>query len=79
MSASGYSPTVPIVSVESFPQIASSSLGLGLSATALFVAHQAINAKQTRSILRDIILALFASLTLATGLVFGLLACGVWF
>jgi ABC-type Mn2+/Zn2+ transport system permease subunit len=51
----------------------------GAAATALFVAHQAIGTKQTRSVARDLALAFFASLFLGSGLLFGLLASGIWF
>lgn len=79
MSFEGYAPTEPLVPVASFPRIASSSLLLGAGATALFVAHQAIGTKKTRNVQRDVVLAFIASVMLGLGLLFTMLANGVWF
>jgi Oligosaccharyltransferase subunit 5 len=79
MDFSDYVPTEPFVPVASFPRIASSSLLIGFGATALFVAHQAIGTKKTRNVQRDIVLALIASVMLGLGLLFTMLANGVWF
>jgi hypothetical protein len=75
----GFSRTLPPVDPALFHQIATASLLLGFGATALFVAHQAIGTKTTRNVPRDIVLSLFASITLATGINFGLLGSGIWF
>jgi ABC-type Mn2+/Zn2+ transport system permease subunit len=75
----GYTATMPPVPVDWFQQLASVSMLCGAGATALFVAHQAIGTKQTRNVRRDVSLALFASLALGSGLLFGLLASGIWF
>jgi hypothetical protein len=79
MDFTNYVPTEPLVPVSLFPRIASSSLLLGFAVTALFVAHQAIGTKKTRNVPRDVLLASVASVMLGTGLLFGLLANGVWF
>jgi hypothetical protein len=79
MLTDGFSQTLPPVDPTLFRPIASASLLLGFGATALFVAHQAIGTKTTRNVSRDVGLSLFASLTLATGITFGLLGSGIWF
>lgn len=75
----GYSPTLPPVPMSAFPQIATVCLIAGFVSSALFIAHQAIGTKQNRSIKRDLAIAMFASVNLGVGFIFGLLATGIWF
>ncbi|KAM3139456.1 hypothetical protein pb186bvf_008481 [Paramecium bursaria] len=68
-----------LVNSKDYPNLAITLTFIGFCLLSYFVIYQISNVKKNRSLVKEIIIAIFASLFLSTGTWFSFLALGLYF